>query len=131
MSEWSGPFYTETDSLFFPFYTECIIIIRRFKRAMNKSMIWIAIIAMMLLLSSGCNTWTYLRRQTIRPGMTFTQVYHFMGKPVVGFGLPQKGTGKSWIYYRIPFNRYLVVNFEDDKVSNPPISIESRNILVY
>lgn len=69
--------------------------------------------------------------QTIRPGMTFAQVWHRMGKPDVGWGMPEKGsTNTSSLFYKIPFRKYLVVNFDGDKVGKPPISIESRNILV-
>jgi len=63
----------------------------------------------------------------IRTGMTFKEVYAILGKPDIGFGLPQKGTKeKSWLYYAIPNEKYLVVNFIGDLVDDPPTSVESR-----
>lgn len=51
-----------------------------------------------------------------------------MGDPALGFGLPQKNTTEtSWLYYKIPFNRYLVVNFKGYTVNDPPTNIEGRD----
>ena len=99
---------------------------------MKKRLLLIVSVAVMILSFCGCGTSNYLMGQTIRPGMTLPQVYHRMGKPDVGFGLPERGsTNSSWLYYKIPFRKYLVVNFDGDKVGKPPISIEGRGVLVY
>ena len=94
---------------------------------------FMAFLAVVLIVTlTGCGSCNYVMGQTIRPGMTLGQVHHRMGKPDVGFGLPQKGEGQSFLSYKIPFNKYLVVNFDGDKVGDPPIEIESRRgFLVY
>lgn len=72
------------------------------------------------------------RAGQIKTGMTLREVYAVLGKPDVGFGLPQKGAeGPSWLYYKIPNDRYIVVNFVDDRVGDPPTSIEDRSSLVW
>lgn len=54
-----------------------------------------------------------------------------MGKPDIGFGLPQKNTDEaSWLYYKIPFDKYLVVNFKGYYVDNPPTSIENKFAII-
>jgi len=88
-------------------------------------------VLILLLLStsffSGCSTYHYCIGKTIRPGTSFKTVYVLMGKPDIGFGLPQKNTEEtSWLYYKIPSNRYLVVNFKGYYVDNPPTSIEDK-----
>ena len=94
---------------------------------MKKLIITLFAAVSVSLFLSGCGTQHYLMGQTIRAGMTLKQVSSRMGKPDVGFGLPEKkGTGPSWLYYRIPFGKYLVVNFDGDKVGKPPVSVESR-----
>jgi hypothetical protein len=98
---------------------------------MNKRAASLAALAVLPLFLCGCGTGSYLMGQTIRPGMTLAQVYHRMGRPDVGWGLPEQGsTNTSWLFYEIPFRKYLVVNFDGDKVGKPPISIENRNVLV-
>jgi hypothetical protein len=72
------------------------------------------------------------RAKQIKTGMTFRKVYAILGEPDVGFGLPQKGTNEpSWLYYEIPNDRYIVVNFIGDLVGDPPTSIEDRSTLVW
>jgi len=59
--------------------------------------------------------------------MTFREVYAILGDPDIGFGLPQKCTKeKSWLYYAIPNEKYLVVNFIGNRVDDPPTYIERR-----
>jgi hypothetical protein len=72
------------------------------------------------------------RGRQIKTGMTFREVYAILGEPDVGFGLPQKCTKEvSWLYYEIPNDRYIVVNFIGDLVDDPPTSIEDRSALVW
>lgn len=93
----------------------------------------VSVICLLMFSTSGCgreqiNLW---RAEQIKAGMTFHQVYRIMGKPDVGFGLPQKGSKEqSWLYYETPDNKYLIINFIGDQVADPPISIEDRNVLV-
>jgi len=97
------------------------------------SALLIGLICLFTLFASGCsreqlNLW---RAEQIKAGMTFHQVYRIMGRPDVGFGLPQKGSKEqSWLYYKTPDNKYLIINFIGDRVADPPISIEDRNVLV-
>ena len=87
--------------------------------------------ASLLVLSTGCGTHHYLLGQTVRPGMPFDRVYRRVGKPDVGFGLPRKGPKrKSRLFYEIPFNKYLVINFVGYVVDDPPASVESRRVLI-
>ena len=93
----------------------------------------IAILAVLSLsaFSSGCGTYNLCAGRTIRSGMPFDKVYSRMGKPDVGFGLPQKSTTeRSSLYYNIPFKRYLVINFVGYVVDEPATSIEDRDDLV-
>jgi len=97
------------------------------------SVLLIDLICLFTLFASGCgreqlNLW---RAEQIKAGMTFHQVYRIMGRPDVGFGLPQKSSKEqSWLYYKTPDNKYLIINFIGDRVADPPISIEDRNVLV-
>ena len=92
------------------------------------------LICLSLFPASGCNQeqinlW---RAEQIKAGMTFHHVYRIMGRPNVGWGLPQKGsTERSDLYYKIPGDRYLIIHFVGDRADNPPTSIEDRNVLVF
>ena len=97
----------------------------------KKHFILVLILVVSSIIISGCSTYHYCVGKTIRPGASFKTVYALMGKPDVGFGLPQKNTDEaSWLYYKIPFDKYLVVNFKGYYVDNPPISIEDRFALI-
>ena len=93
----------------------------------KKRLIFDVILISFLMFLCGCSTYHYCIGKTIRPGTSFKTVHTLMGKPNIGLGLPQKNTEEmSWLYYKIPFDKYLVVNFKGYYVDNPPTSIEDR-----
>ena len=101
---------------------------RRKRLATVSILVLLALVVSLIAVRSGMLH--YLLGRTIRPGMTFHQVYSRMGKPYIGFGLPQKGTKeKTHLFYTIPFQKYLVVNFVGDIVDDPPVSICDRSAI--
>jgi hypothetical protein len=95
---------------------------------MKKSFIFFITLFFLL---SGCSAYHYCMGKTIRPGTTYPTVYSLMGKPYLGFGVPQKNTDEtSFLFYKIPFDNYLVVNFKGYYVDDPPISIEDKFSLI-
>ena len=97
----------------------------------KKHLIFVSILLVSLIFSSGCSTYHYCIGKTIQPGTSFKTVYSLMGKPDVGFGLPQENTDEtSWLYYKIPYKKYLVVKFKGYYVDDPPTSIEDRFAII-
>jgi len=96
---------------------------------MRRVVIFVSLVCLIGFVVLGCSRerQNLSRAEKIKAGMTFRKVYAILGKPDIGFGLPQKGTKEiSWLYYAIPNDKYLVVNFVGDRVDDPPTSIESR-----
>ena len=88
---------------------------------------------LLLLNITGCGHYHYIVGKTlISPGMNYNTVYGIMGKPYLSFGLPQKCSNEtSWLYYKVPSDKYLIINFVGFKVDDPPISVEDRSVLVF
>lgn len=100
----------------------------------NQRVLILVVLACLLVFTAwGCSREqrNLSRGRVIKTGMTFKEVYAILGNPDIGFGLPQKCTKEeSWLYYAIPDNKYLVVNFIGDRVDDPPTSIESRHSII-
>ena len=98
---------------------------------------WLVVVGISCLfgfLVAGCSREqaNLSRAGQIKSGMTFHKVYRILGKPDVGWGLPQKGSKEgSDLYYRIPGDKYLIVHFVGYYVGDPPTSIEDRSVLVF
>ena len=98
---------------------------------------WLVVVSVSCLfgfLVAGCGREraTLSRAGQIKPEMSFRQVYRILGRPNIGWGLPQKGSKeRSNLYYEIPGDKYLIVHFIGDRVDDPPTSIEDRSVLVF
>ena len=98
-----------------------------------KKLVTIVLLVIVISITTTCSTWNNnSRAQLIKPGMTFNEVYKLMGNPDIGWGLPQKGSGQeSMLFYEIPGDRYVIVNFKGDVVSAPPISyIDKAGVII-
>ncbi len=98
---------------------------------MKKHIIPVSILLLFSTFCCGCSAYHYCIAKTIRTGTSFKTVHALMGKPDFGFGLPQKNTDEtSWLYYKIPFDKYIVVNFKGYYVDKPSTSIENKFALI-
>lgn len=95
----------------------------------QRALILVVLACLLVFAAWGCSREqrNLSRAEMIKTGVTFKEVYAILGKPDIGFGLPQECTKEeSWLYYAIPNDKYLVVNFIDGPVDDPLTSIESR-----
>jgi hypothetical protein len=100
---------------------------------MRRALIFVSLVCLIGSAVTGCNREQRNLSQLdkIKTGMSFREVYAILGRPDIGFGLPQKCTKeKSWLFYAVPNEKYLVVNFVGDRVDDPPTSIESRHVVI-